>query len=109
MLEKNALMPPARGEEEEPFCNRPEQAAALNKACPQGKLVNLSLTSCGIIPVKLTWGKGTTAGPLYPEMSNTWVWRLFCTLAFSNPQGLPETDPPTHTPHTLCLLLASCL
>lgn len=36
-------------EEKEPFWNMPEHSVLLNKACPQEKLINLSLTCWAII------------------------------------------------------------
>lgn len=37
----------SRGSRKEPFLNMPEHSALLNKACPQGKVVNRSLTVLG--------------------------------------------------------------
>ena len=35
----------------------PGEHSVLNKACPQEKLVNQSLTGWGIVRAELTWGK----------------------------------------------------
>ena len=57
----------AGGGEKEPSWNPPKQSA-LNKACPQEKLVNQSPTCPVFISAYLTWEKGNTILPILSHL-----------------------------------------
>lgn len=57
IVEKNALVLPARGEERGPFLDMSEHSVLFNKACLQERLAILSLICWGAIRSSLTWGK----------------------------------------------------
>ena len=83
--QKNPLGLPAGGGEKKPFWNTPEHPVLLNKACPQGKLVNQSPTLTGCYQNLTDLRKGKHPTP----------------ISYSIPHGRKET---THLQPTLTIL-----